>query len=218
MAVSSRIQFCTPPRTYSSCRCEPYELVEITVPDEYSGAVVDMLNRRKGEMQLMGGAEGSEGWQALSYLIPTRGECLVVWCAVRLLCVFTLRVVVSVVLLVVWWFWSRFICARLKTSFLFPSWLLLVGMIGIRSALLTATKGTVVLDTQFDSYRPHAGVIAQREKGSLLATETGVSNPYGIAGMQDRGRMYISPKDEVYKDMIIGVHQRPGDLHVSVVC
>lgn len=92
-------------------------------------------------------------------------------------------------------------------------------MIGIRSALLTATKGTVVLDTQFDSYRPHAGVISQREKGSLLATETGVSNPYGIAGMQDRGRMYISPKDEVYKDMIIGVHQRPGDLHVSLfVC
>lgn len=55
-------------------RCEPYELVEITVPDEHSSAVVDMLNRRKGEMQLMGSAEGSEGWQALSYLIPTRGE------------------------------------------------------------------------------------------------------------------------------------------------
>ena len=89
------------------------------------------------------------------------------------------------------------------------------GMIGVRSALLTATKGTVVLDTQFDSYRPYVGVIAQREKGSLLAFEQGVANPYGIAGAQERGRMFINSKDEVFKDMIIGVHQRPGDLHVS---
>jgi predicted membrane GTPase involved in stress response len=47
------------------------------------------------------------------------------------------------------------------------------GMIGIRSALLTATKGTVVLDTQFDSYKPCVGIVAQREKGSLLAHEQG---------------------------------------------
>jgi hypothetical protein len=46
-------------------------------------------------------------------------------------------------------------------------------MIGIRSALLTATKGTVVLDTQFDSYKPCVGIVAQREKGSLLAHEQG---------------------------------------------
>ena len=88
-------------------------------------------------------------------------------------------------------------------------------MIGIRSALLTATKGTVVIDTQFDSYKPCVGVIAQREKGSLLAHEQGVSNPFGIASAQDRGRMFINSKDEVYRDMIIGIHQRPGDLHVS---
>ena len=47
-----------------------------------------------------------------------------------------------------------------------------------------------------------------------------MSNPFGIAGAQDRGRMFINSKDEVFKDMIIGVHQRPGDLAVSlcVVC
>lgn len=88
-------------------------------------------------------------------------------------------------------------------------------MIGIRSALLTATKGTVVLDTQFDSYRPCVGTIAQREKGSLLGTEAGVSNPYGIASAQERGRLFINSKEEIFKDMIIGVHQRPGDLHVG---
>ena len=90
------------------------------------------------------------------------------------------------------------------------------GMIGIRSQLLTATKGTMVLDTIFDSYRPSVGQISQREKGSLLAFEDGSANPFGIAGAQERGRMFIDAKTEVYKDMIIGVHQRPGDLAVNV--
>lgn len=126
-------------------------------------------------------------------------------------------------------------------------------MIGIRSALLTATKGTVVMDTVFDSYRPVVGVINQRNKGSLLAFEDGTANPFGIQGAQDRGLMFITTKDDVYKvklllcsfyviminiyyfhflffvlllsfyflvlllqDMIIGVHQRPGDLAVNV--
>ena len=89
-------------------------------------------------------------------------------------------------------------------------------MIGIRSQLLTFTKGTMVLDTIFDSYRPTVGQISQREKGSLLAFEDGAANPFGIAGAQDRGRMFIDAKTEVYKDMIIGVHQRPGDLAVNV--
>ncbi len=60
------------------------------------------------------------------------------------------------------------------------------------------------------------GAISQRDKGSLLAHEEGTANPFGLAGAQDRGRMFIGPKDEVYKDMIIGVHQRPGDLAVNV--
>jgi GTP-binding protein len=90
------------------------------------------------------------------------------------------------------------------------------GMIGIRSALLSATKGTMVMDTIFDSYRPTVGLISQRDRGSLLAFEDGVANSFGIAGAQERGRLFIGPKDEVYKDMIIGVHQRPGDLAVNV--
>jgi GTP-binding protein len=89
------------------------------------------------------------------------------------------------------------------------------GMIGIRSALLTATKGTLVLDTIFDSYRPVVGAIQQREKGSLLAFDDGTTNPFGIIGAQDRGRLFVGPKTDVYKDMIIGVHQRPGDLAVN---
>ena len=60
------------------------------------------------------------------------------------------------------------------------------------------------------------GAISQREKGSLLAFEEGTANAFGIAAAQERGLLFIEPKDEVFKDMIIGVHQRPGDLPVNV--
>jgi GTP-binding protein len=149
-------------RTIDGAKCEPFEKVEVTVPNEYASAVVDLLNKRKGEMSAMGPAEGSEASTQLTFVIPTRG------------------------------------------------------MIGIRSALLTATKGQAVLDTIFDSYKPNVGQIMQRDRGSLLASTDGVANPFGIAGAQDRGKMFISPKDEVYEDMIVGVHQRPGDLAVNV--
>lgn len=143
-------------------KCEPFEQVDVTVPNDYSSSVIDILNKRKGDMLEMGPAEGSEGLTQIKFVVPTRG------------------------------------------------------MIGVRSQLLTATKGTVVLDTVFDSYRPAVGAISQREKGSLLAFESGTANPFGISGAQDRGRMFIDTKSEVYKDMIIGVHQRPGDLAVNV--
>lgn len=149
-------------RTIDGVKCEPFEAVDVTVPNDFSGAVVDILNKRKGEMMEMGPCEGSEGMTQLKFLVPTRG------------------------------------------------------MIGVRSALLTATKGTVVLDTVFDSYRPSVGSLTQRERGSLLAFEDGVANSFGITGAQERGRLFIEPKAEVYKDMIIGIHQRPGDLAVNV--
>jgi GTP-binding protein len=90
------------------------------------------------------------------------------------------------------------------------------GMIGIRSALLTATKGTVILDSIFDSYRPFVGVITARATGSLLGIESGIATSYGILHAQDRGRLFVGPRDEVFKDMIIGIHQRPGDLPINI--
>mmetsp|Transcript_28862 Transcript_28862/g.31504 ORF Transcript_28862/g.31504 Transcript_28862/m.31504 type:complete len:650 (-) Transcript_28862:177-2126(-) len=143
-------------------KCEPFELVDIIVPNEFASSVVDILNKRRGDMQEMVPFEGTEGQTQIKYLVPTRG------------------------------------------------------MIGVRSSLMTATKGTIVLDTIFDSYRPSVGSISQRDRGSLLAFEDGVSNPFGILNAQERGRLFISPKDEVFKDMIVGVHQRPGDLQINV--
>ena len=90
------------------------------------------------------------------------------------------------------------------------------GMIGLRNQLLTATRGTAVIDTVFDSYKPDVGEIASRDKGSLLAYEGGEATSHGITGAQDRGQLFCDPKTKVYKDMIVGVHQRPGDLRVNV--
>jgi GTP-binding protein len=90
------------------------------------------------------------------------------------------------------------------------------GMIGLRNAMLTATRGMAVMESSFHSYRPNCGPISSRDKGSLLAFETGEATTFGIMGAQDRGQMFIDPKTKVYVDMIIGVHQRPGDLKVNV--
>jgi GTP-binding protein len=91
------------------------------------------------------------------------------------------------------------------------------GMLGIRSALLTSTRGTALADSVFDSYRPKfKGDIEGREKGSLLAFSDGTVTSFGLEGAQDRGKLFANPGDEVYKGMIIGIHQRPGDLEVNI--
>ena len=92
------------------------------------------------------------------------------------------------------------------------------GMLGLRSNLLTATRGTALIDSVFDSYRKKInGEIEGRDKGSLLAFADGKVTPFGIQGAQDRGKMFANPGIDVYKGMIVGVHQRPGDLEVNVV-
>jgi len=141
---------------------EPWESVEVRVPEEYVGGVVDLFNMRKGELQDMGIEEG-EGMNIVKYLVPTRG------------------------------------------------------MLGLRSSMLTATRGTAIIDSVFDSYRPKIkGEIQGRDKGSLLAFSEGTVTSFGMEGAQDRGKMMCKAGDEVYKGMIVGMHQRPGDLEVNV--
>lgn len=91
------------------------------------------------------------------------------------------------------------------------------GMLGLRSQALTATKGTAILDSVFDSYQPKIPVEIQgRDKGSLLAFADGPVTSFGLEGAQDRGKLFTAPGEEVYKGMIVGIHQRPGDLEVNV--
>ena len=125
---------------------EPWESVEVRVPSEYSGGVVDLMNQRKGELQDMG---LEDNMSVVKYLVPTRG------------------------------------------------------MLGIRSSLLTATRGTAIIDSVFDSYRPKIQEeIQARDKGSLLAFADGPCTTFGIEGAQVRGSMFISAGEDVYKGMM----------------
>jgi GTP-binding protein len=90
------------------------------------------------------------------------------------------------------------------------------GLLGLRNAVLTATRGTAVLNTNFDSYGPWAGEIAMRDNGSLIAHETGQVTSYAVQSAQDRGILIVKPGIEVYEGQVVGIHQRSGDLKVNV--
>ncbi|XP_008240884.1 PREDICTED: GTP-binding protein TypA/BipA homolog [Prunus mume] len=90
------------------------------------------------------------------------------------------------------------------------------GLLGLRNAILTASRGTAILNTIFDSYGPWAGDMSTRDLGSLVAFEGGTSTSYAISSSQERGQLFIGPGVEVYKGQIVGIHQRPGDLSLNV--
>lgn len=90
------------------------------------------------------------------------------------------------------------------------------GLLGVKNALLTATRGTAVMNSQFAGYAPYAGDLEQKENGSLLVFSTGKATTYGLEGAQDRGKLIIKPGEAVYKNQICGIHQRPGDLAVNI--
>jgi GTP-binding protein len=139
---------------------EPYEELHIETSPESVGAVVEMLGKRRGEMQNM--IDTSQGAVHLEYIVPTRG------------------------------------------------------LLGFRYQFLTATRGMGVMNTLFHGYAPVAGAIAARAKGSLVAWETGTATTFGIKNVEERGSLFILPGVEVYEGMVIGEHQRPGDLDVNV--
>lgn len=89
-------------------------------------------------------------------------------------------------------------------------------LLGLRNQMLTATKGTALLNTVFAEYGPWSGDISMREQGSLVAHETGTATSFAIEGSQQRGRMFIDPGKAVYEGMVVGIHSRSGDLKVNV--
>ncbi|MBA5630288.1 translational GTPase TypA [Moheibacter lacus] len=91
------------------------------------------------------------------------------------------------------------------------------GLIGLRSQMLTATAGEAVMAHRFSEYKPLKGKIPGRLAGVLISKDQGVSTPYSIDKLQDRGKFFIDPGEEVYTGMIIGEHSRDNDLVVNVV-
>lgn len=90
------------------------------------------------------------------------------------------------------------------------------GLLGFRYQFLTATRGAGTMNTIFYDYLPMVGAMAGREAGSIVSWENGVTTTYGLNNAQDRGVLFCGPGVEVYEGMVVGEHQRPGDLSFNV--
>ena len=90
------------------------------------------------------------------------------------------------------------------------------GMLGFRYHLLTTTRGMATMNTFFKGYEPMAGELPSRSRGSLVAWENGVATTFGLKNAEERGTLFIKPGTKVYEGMVVGEHQRPGDLDVNI--
>jgi GTP-binding protein len=89
------------------------------------------------------------------------------------------------------------------------------GLIGLRTQMLTATAGEAVMAHRFNDYKAWKGAIPGRNNGVLIAKEAGTTTGYSLDKLQDRGSFFVDPGEEVYKGMIIGETNKPGDLVVN---
>jgi GTP-binding protein len=89
------------------------------------------------------------------------------------------------------------------------------GLIGYHGQFLTDTRGTGVLNRLFHDWAPHKGPIQGRRQGVMISMENGVSVAYALWNLEERGRMFIGPQENVYEGMIIGEHSRDNDLEVN---
>ncbi|WP_455668640.1 translational GTPase TypA [Phocaeicola sp.] len=138
---------------------EPIEELTISVPEEYSSKMIDMVTRRKGEMISM----------------ETQGD-------------------------------------RVNIEFDMPS----RGIIGLRTNVLTASAGEAIMAHRFKEYQPYKGEIERRTNGSMIAMEAGTAFAYAIDKLQDRGKFFIYPQDEVYAGQVVGEHVHENDLVINV--
>jgi GTP-binding protein len=137
---------------------EPFESLNIEVPHDRLGPIMELIGQRRGAMLEM----------------TARGE-------------FT------------------------YASFSIPA----RGLIGLRTRLLNATQGTVIMHHRFDSYRPIEGEVPRRPNGVLVSISTGSAVPFGLFGLQQRAEMFVAPGEDVYEGMIVGENCRDNDLGVN---
>ncbi|MBQ4525649.1 MAG: translational GTPase TypA [Bacteroidaceae bacterium] len=146
-------------KTINDQRCEPIEELTISVPEEFSSKMIDMVTRRKGELTSM----------------ETAGD-------------------------------------RVNIEFNIPS----RGIIGLRTNVLTASAGEAIMAHRFKEYQPYKGDIERRTNGSMIAMETGTAFAYAIDKLQDRGKFFIFPQEEVYAGQVVGEHAHDNDLVINV--
>ncbi|MBQ8607739.1 MAG: translational GTPase TypA, partial [Bacteroidaceae bacterium] len=101
---------------------------------------------------------------------------------------------------------------RVNIEFNIPS----RGIIGLRTNVLTASAGEAIMAHRFKDYQPYKGDIERRTNGSMIAMETGTAFAYAIDKLQDRGKFFIFPQDEVYAGQVVGEHAHDNDLVINV--
>ena len=101
---------------------------------------------------------------------------------------------------------------RVRLEFRVPS----RGLIGLRSELLTETRGTGLMHHVFDTYEPWFGELRTRPTGSLVADRRGQATAFAITNLQERGSLFISPGDELYEGMVVGENARGSDIPINV--
>jgi GTP-binding protein len=139
---------------------EPIERLTVHVPEAFSGRVIEIVTKRKGDI----------------LTIETKGD-------------------------------------RILLEFTIPS----RGVIGLRNPILTATEGEAIIAHRFKGFEPWKGEISNRRNGSLIVMETGTAIAYSIEKLQDRGRFFIDPFEEVYAGQVIGENTRQDDMVVNVI-
>ena len=101
---------------------------------------------------------------------------------------------------------------RVQLEFNMPS----RGIIGLRNNVLTISAGEAIMAHRFTEYQPYKGEIEKRNNGSLIAMESGTAFAYAIDKLQDRGRFFIFPQEEVYTGQVIGESSKEGDIVVNI--
>lgn len=139
---------------------EPVELLFVNVAEEFSGKVIEIVTRRKGDILNI---EKKNDRINLEFKITARG------------------------------------------------------LIGLTNPILTATEGEAVISHRFKGYEPWKGPIQAKRNGALIALETGTAIPYSIDKLQDRGKFFIAPNENIYAGQVIGESTRYDDLVINVI-
>src|SRR5690606_17044679 len=101
---------------------------------------------------------------------------------------------------------------RIQLKFLIPA----RGIIGLRNYLLTATAGEAIMAHRFLEFQSFRGPIPGRINGSLISLEQGKAIPYSLNNLQDRGKFFVDPNEEIYEGQVIGENNRGDDLNINI--
>lgn len=102
--------------------------------------------------------------------------------------------------------------SRVRLEYIIPT----RGLFGIRNQMMTATRGTALLHSNFESWMPWSGPITKRSAGALVSDRAGVATGYALWKLQARGTLFVKPGMQVYEGMVVGEHTRENDLNVNV--